>query len=881
MSSTTTAPGALGSDESVAGTATIAPAHAAKATALAAALPLDEKVRLLTGAATWALRAIPEIGLRTITVSDGPIGVRGTGQDGLPSAQLPAPSATAATWDVDLQARLGTLMAAEARRKGVDVVLAPVVNLQRSPVGGRHFECLSEDPLLTARLAVAFISAIQEQGIAACVKHFVGNETETDRTEYLSRIDEQTLREVYLAPFEAVVDAGVWTIMAAYNGLIRDGVDATATAHGPLLNGILKGEWGFDGIVVSDWLATKTAVEPALGGLDLVMPGPGGPWAEGLLAAVEDGRVPEAAIDDKVARILLLAERVGALSGTAGETFPFDASGATEHPADDEVVALLREAAARSTVVLRNDGGLLPVDPAIPARIALIGHNAVEPFTQGGGSAFVTPPHVSEPLAALREAFAGAEVSLHRGGATRLRAPLAPAELLSTPDGEPGIRIDHLDADGVVIASEQLPDASSLWFPIADDAVASVRLTTSLALDAPGRHTIELGPVGAHRIVVDGVTRATSDRQVGVEVVLDSSYANPASVETEIDVEVPRTVQVEADLQVIDGESYGRFVRLHFRYRAPSLTIDEELDEAVAAAASADLAVVVVGSNPETESEGWDRPNLDLPGRQNELVRRVAAANPHTVVVVNAGAPVILPWLDEVPAVLWWWLPGQEAGASLAAVLTGAIEPSGRLPWTLPAREEDVPVPHGRPVDGVIDYAEGVHVGHRGWDRLGRTPAREFGYGQGYTEWEYRSVELVGRGASDADELRRRSIATTPSHVARSDDRQRRPTCRPRSRAALSLGPPRPPAPRALARRIHRRRRRRRWHHNRRHPHRTTVLRDLVDGCRVLDPPRGRVSCPRRPLQQGSPPRGRSHGRGLSTRHEPRTNPHNRNARRH
>ena len=257
-----------------------------------------------------------------MTVSDGPIGVRGTGDDGLPSAQLPAPSATAATWDVELQARLGTLMAGEARRKAVDVILAPVVNLQRSPVGGRHFECLSEDPFLTARLAVAFVGAIQEQGIAACVKHFVGNETETDRTEYLSRIDERTLREVYLAPFEAVVDAGVWTIMAAYNGLTRDGVAETATAHGPLLNGILKGEWGFDGIVVSDWLATKTAVEPALGGLDLVMPGPGGPWAEGLLAAVRDGRVPESVIDDKVARIVRLAERVGALSGLAGETLP-------------------------------------------------------------------------------------------------------------------------------------------------------------------------------------------------------------------------------------------------------------------------------------------------------------------------------------------------------------------------------------------------------------------------------------------------------------------------------------------------------------------------------------------------------------------------------
>ncbi|WP_448006627.1 beta-glucosidase [Agromyces bauzanensis] len=746
MSPTTTA-GALGSDEFAGGIETIVPTADP---ATVASLALEEKVALLTGAATWTLRAIPEIGLRTMTVSDGPIGVRGTGDDGLPSAQLPAPSATAATWDVELQARLGALMAAEARRKSVDVILAPVVNLQRSPVGGRHFECLSEDPLLTARLAVAFVTAIQDHGVAACVKHFVGNETETERTEYLSRIDERTLREVYLAPFEAVVDAGVWTVMAAYNGLTRDGVDATATAHGPLLNGILKGEWGFDGVVMSDWLATKSTVEPALAGLDLVMPGPGGPWADGLLDAVRDGRVPKAVIDDKVARILRLAERVGALSGVAGETLPYDAEGTTGDPAGDAVVALLTEAAARSTVVLRNEGGLLPLDPATPGRIALIGHNAAQPFTQGGGSAFVTPPHVSAPLDALRHAFPAADVTLHRGGATTLGAPLAPASLLSTPDGRPGIRIDLLDAAGRVVDEQRAADASSLWFPVTDAAVASVRLTTDLALTSPGRHVVELAPVGAHRVTIDGVVRAESDRTVGVEVVLDSSYSNPPSVEGVVDADAPRSVRVQVEAQVIDGASYGRFVRVHFRYRAPGPTLDEELDDAVAAAAASDLAVVVVGTNPETESEGWDRPGLALPGRQDELVRRVSAVNPRTIVVVNAGAPVVLPWLDEVPAVLWWWLPGQEAGTSLAAALSGAIEPSGRLPWTLPARERDVPVPSGIPVDGVIDYAEGLDVGHRGWDRLGRRPAREFGYGLGYAEWDYRSLELVD-AASDAD----------------------------------------------------------------------------------------------------------------------------------
>ena len=713
-------------------------------TDLVSALSLSEKVSLLTGAGTWVLESIPSIGLRTVTVSDGPIGIRGVDGDDRPAAQLPAPSATAATWDVDLQARIGTLMAAEARRKGIDVVLAPVVNLQRTPVGGRHFETFSEDPLLTARLAVAFIESLQAGGISACIKHFVANETETDRTTYLATIDERTLREVYLAPFEAVVEAGVWSIMAAYNGIRRDGVDAPATEHGPLVNGVLKGEWGFDGVVVSDWLATKTTVESALGGLDLVMPGPGGPWGENLEQAVRDGLVPESVIDEKVARILLLAERVGALSGIPDVVESYDPSGASPEPDDAVTRELLTELAARSTVVLRNDGHLLPIDPSTKASIALIGPNAAKPFTQGGGSAFVRPILIADPLASLRQALPGASITLHRGGASERGAAIITDTILSTPDGEAGVLIEELDELGAVLAT-RIVSGENIWFPIEDERVASVRAVTDITLVDAGTHVIEIAPVGAHRIRVDGELLHASELVVGSEVVLNSSYANPETHYAELVTDhEPRTVSLDADLQVVDADAYGRFVRLHLRYRDPSISLENEIVEAVDAAAAADIAVVVIGTNPESESEGWDRPNLDLPGRQNELVRRVVAANPRTVVVVNAGAPVILPWLEDVAAALWWWLPGQEAGTSLASVLTGAIEPSGRLPWTLPADYDDVPVRDGIPVDGIVHYAEGIHVGHRGWDALGRIPAREFGFGLGYAEWDYRTIDIDG-----------------------------------------------------------------------------------------------------------------------------------------
>jgi beta-glucosidase len=719
--------------------------------ALVQRLSLEQRVRLLTGSGTWTIHAAPEVGLRVITVSDGPIGVRGIDTDLRPSAQLPAPSATAATWDAELLARLGALVASEANRKGVDVVLAPVVNLQRSPVGGRHFECFSEDPFLTARMAVPFVAAIQAHGVGACVKHFIGNETETDRTEYLARIDERTLREVYLAPFEAVVrEAGVWSIMAAYNGISTEGLDAPATSHGPLVDGILKKEWGFDGVVMSDWLATKDTVEPANGGLDLVMPGPGGPWEERLLDAVTAGYVSVDTIDDKVERLLRLATRVGALSGTEGVVDSFLERAGNPEPDEPHVSALLRETAARSTIVLRNADDLLPVEPSAIRRLALIGANAVKPFVQGGGSASVLAPHLSEPLKALRAVMPEALISLHRGGATEFNAPVFADDVIYTRDGERGLDVEILDKTGTVIERRVIESARAIWLRDLPAGAANVRFLVAVALSEPGVHGIEIAPVGAHRTLVNGRLISKSIDVVGSEVVLDSSYSNPQAWSADVDGGPDVFAMLDVTVQVVDADAMGRFARLHLRHRPPQVGSEREIEDAVEAARNADVAVVIVGTNEETESEGWDRPSLSLPGRQDELVRRVAAANPKTIVVVNAGAPVLLPWLDEVSAVLWWWLPGQEAGASLADVIVGNTEPSGRLPWTLPAAEADVPVPDGIPVDGYIDYAEGVHVGYRGWDLRGLAPAREFGFGLGYGQWHYGDLSVDGDPADDS-----------------------------------------------------------------------------------------------------------------------------------
>ena len=287
-----------------------------------ARLSLEQKVRLLTGADFWALYPEPDAGLRRVVLSDGPAGVRGeTWDERDTSANVPSPTALAATWDGERVEAIGRLLAHEARRKGVDVLLAPTVNLHRTPFGGRHFECFSEDPLLTARIGVAYVRGLQSCGVGATVKHFIGNDSETERMTVDVRIDERTLRELYLAPFEAIVrEAGAWSVMASYNG-----VNGATMTESPLLRDILHDEWGYDGLVMSDWTAARSTEPAARAALDLVMPGPAsrfGPWGDALAEAVRDGRVDEALIDDKVLRILRLAARVGGLTGVPAPAAP-------------------------------------------------------------------------------------------------------------------------------------------------------------------------------------------------------------------------------------------------------------------------------------------------------------------------------------------------------------------------------------------------------------------------------------------------------------------------------------------------------------------------------------------------------------------------------
>jgi beta-glucosidase len=692
-----------------------------------AGLSLEQKVRLLTGADFWALGAEPEIGLRSIVTSDGPAGVRGRLWDERdPSANVPSPVALAATWDTGRVERIARLLAFEARRKGVDVLLAPTVNLHRSPLGGRAFECFSEDPWLTGALGAAYVRGLQAEGVAATVKHFVANDSETERFTLDAVVGERVLRELYLLPFELIARAAPpWAVMAAYNR-----VNGVTMTESPMLREILKEEWAFDGVVVSDWGAARDTVGAGRAALDLVMPGPDGPFGDALVTAVRAGAVSEAAVDDKVLRLLRLAARVGALDDAP--------SGVAARPwSDSEIAAELRAAAAASFVLARNHGALLPLTASSLRRVAVLGPNAAVARTLGGGSATVFPAHAVSPLEGLRAAL-GAEVTHAPGVRTSTR--LAVADVRSAD-------VRFLAADGTVLGAEHREVGEFTWLGTLDPRVAAIEVHTVLRAQEAGEHVV--GASGAGRFVL-----AVRGEQAFDEVLSLREDADPGEgLFAPPQHGVPVTLAAGEELPVVlRREGDAASVSFQLNFQPPPVDEEAELERAVALAREADVAIVVVGTTPEVESEGFDRSTLALPGRQDELVRRVNDAQPRTIVVVNAGAPVLMPWLDRVPGVLLCWFAGQEAGHALADVLFGAAEPGGRLPGTWPASETGLP--SVVPVDGVLEYAEGLGIGYRG----DVEPLLPFGHGLGYTDWHYlamdgATVRLVNAGTRRGREV--------------------------------------------------------------------------------------------------------------------------------
>lgn len=697
-------------------------------------LSVEEKVSLLAGRDVWHLPAIERIGLGELKMSDGPAGVRGESTTGGPtSLNVPCGSALAATWEPGLIEMVGRELGREARRKGVHVLLAPTVNLHRTPTGGRNFECMSEDPFLTARLAAAYVRGVQSEGVAACTKHLVANDSETERFTVSSEVDERTLRELYLVPFEAALrEAGSWSVMGAYNKLWG----THCCEHPWLLTDLLADEWGWDGVVVSDWLATHSTTGAVDAGLDVEMPGPALERGPKLVAALESGEVSAEVLDERVRRVLRLAVRTGALGDEgAPPERRAEQAGAGAGARD-----LGLSAAAAGIVLLRNeapDGGdrpLLPLDAAAGGTIAVIGPNADAATVQGGGSAQVATERVATVLDGMRARFAAAEVCHEPGVVTPRGTAALDLRRVRTPEGElGGFLVEHVgdtEAEGPAVLRQVGRRSRLVWWgaPRGLDVERwSLRFTGDYLPLHTGRHRFEFRAAARIRVRVDGdlVVDQWDARGVGRHPV-------------EVDCVAGEPVRIEVAL--VPGGTPLEMVGLDVRCVEP--LPDDLLERAVAVASRSDLAVVVVGMDSEWETEGRDRDQFGLPPGQDELIEAVVAANPNTVVVVNAGSPVAMPWAERVPAIAWLWYPGQDGGHALAHVVAGDVDATGRLPVTIPHRLEDTPAFLHHPGErGQERYGEGVFIGYRWYDTRDLAPRYPFGFGLSYTRFSYGAAE--------------------------------------------------------------------------------------------------------------------------------------------
>ncbi len=703
-----------------------------KIDALLQELTLTEKASLLAGADMWHTIPVERLGIPALQVSDGPNGVRGTDDNiGETSVCFPVGVAMGATWNTALIEQVGGALAAAVRQKGADLLLAPTVNIHRTPIAGRNFECFAEDPYLSGMMAAAYINGLQKQGVAACIKHFVANDQEFERFTISAEVAERPLHEIYLEPFRIACElANPWSLMSAYNR-----INGTYACENDLvLNDILKGKWEYDGLVISDWYGTYDEQVP-FGGLDLEMPGPAR-WMDPakVIAAVEAGALAEAVVDDKVRRLLRLLHRVGRLG---------DEPITPAAPDPD----LPRTVAGEAIVLLKNEGGLLPLDPDAPRTIAVIGENGAWAQIMGGGSSQVNPHRAVSPLEGIR-ARVGAQttVAYEVGALVHKKPPLIDPGWLRAANGRtPGLTLQYfhnMDLTGEPAHEFILPKSELSWFgtlnPFVDPTHFSLRLRGTLAVPEAGTYRLHLWSIGRARLWVDG------------ELAIDHGSAEglpdrQTAVSLELAPDRPVSLVVE---YITDPDSRWRTLRLGCLLPLP----DDPLQAAVEAAARADAVIVVAGLNKEWESEGFDRVDMRLPGRQDELIARVAAANPRTVVVVNAGSPVEMPWVEAVPAVVQQWYGGQDAGHALADVLFGDVNPSGKLPTTFPQRLQDNPAFINYPGEnGRVHYGEGIFVGYRYYDRKGIAPLFPFGHGLSYTTFAYANLRLNG-AASGADD---------------------------------------------------------------------------------------------------------------------------------
>ncbi len=705
--------------------------------AILAKMSLEEKIDYLSGTDSFYVRALPELGVPRFRMADGPIGARNFG----PATAMAAGINLAATWDPALAERVGTEIARDARAKGVNFLLGPGLNVYRAPMNGRNFEYFGEDPFLASRIAVGYINGVQSQGVSATAKHFMANNSEFDRHNTDAIIDERTMREIYLPAFEAAVkEAHVGAVMNSYN--LVNGVHATQNEI--LDTKILKKEWNFEGVLMSDWFSTYDGVAAANGGLDLEMPGGAFMNRQNLLPAVSDGRVSVAVIDDKVRRILRLAVRMHWLDRDQTDlSIP-------RYNLQGRQAAL--DAAREGIVLLKNDASVLPLDKHTIESVAVIGPGAYPAVPVGGGSAGVRPFAAVSFLEGIANELGPSVHTFYHRGIPEFAELAQTTNFSTTKSGsESGLLAEyfsnpHLEGDPIIRRNDahinfgEAPNAD-LGFSVTvyPPGVGSSRWT--------GYYT------ASSAALYDIVVQSTGEAGGNYRVYMDDKLALDNWNESRALVGVS-TMTLDDGSHKVVVEHRGRPGFLGMRFRFGIVRHDSYVDPAAEKiAASADAVVVEVGFNPESESEGSDR-TFGLPPGQDQLIQKMAALNKRTIVVITSGGGVDMNgWVDRVPALLESWYSGQEGGTALAEILFGDVNPSGRLPVSFERRWEDNPVHdsyYPQPGTKRVEYKEGIFVGYRGYEHDGVKPLFPFGYGLSYSKFRYRNLSIRPVGAAAA-----------------------------------------------------------------------------------------------------------------------------------
>jgi beta-glucosidase len=691
-------------------------------------MTLDDKASLLSGTG-FSTAALPRLGIPAMNFSDGPHGVRTDGNP--PMTAFPVGISIAATFSPDLIQQMGMVLGEEARGDDKHVLLGPAVNIQRFPLGGRNFEYFTEDPYLNGVIGAAWVKGVQSEGVGASVKHFVANNQELNRNFSNSVIDERTLHEIYLAGFEKIVrDAKPWTIMASYNR-----INGTyATENSALLRDVLKGDWGFDGLVMSDWGAVHSTAAVINGGTDLEMP-TGQFLAPFAKDAVLTKQVEESTIDDAVRRLLRLAIRTGALDAR----HPVGTIGTPAH------LAMAQKVAEQSIVLLKNDRNLLPLAANIH-KLVLIGPNVL-PFTiQGSGSSQVSPTRVVSLIDAIKaQAGTGVQITYVPGVPNDDRIPTADSSLFSVGKdrAQSGLKLQYLDQFGRSLSNEveSHPFDGALFPNVAPDKFKSAQrlLAGTFWADTAGEYKFGVTGPGEPTLSIDDSEVVSGNKNLVPYVLFDVNV--PEHVGSVTLKPGPHNFR----LQVLPGADIALPAYISVGVQRPVGSIAQ----AVAAAKAADQVVLVVGSSPFADTEGEDRASMELFGQQNAMVSAVLAANPKTVVVLNTGGPVTMPWVNQSHALIEAFYPGQEGATALARILFGAVNPSGRLPETFPLRLADNPAYTSYPNDREAIYGEGVFVGYRWYDKRQMDVLFPFGHGLSYTNFGYAGLKLPSQSRND------------------------------------------------------------------------------------------------------------------------------------